>query len=109
AAEPRSSSSGAAHFRASRRSKSRDPSARAGTYMRKPVIAGNWKMFKTIAEAVATAGAAARYVEDVTHCEMILAPAFPSLRPVADQLAGTALRVASQDIATEPRWGAFTG
>jgi triosephosphate isomerase len=77
--------------------------------MRKPVIAGNWKMHKTIAEAVATAGALARHVEDVAHCEIVVAPAFTALRAVADRLAGTNVQVAGQDVAAEPKQGAYTG
>jgi triosephosphate isomerase (TIM) len=77
--------------------------------MRKPVIAGNWKMYKTIAEAVATAGALARYVEDVSHCDIVVAPAFTALRAVADRLEGTSVRVSGQDVAAEPKPGAFTG
>jgi triosephosphate isomerase len=77
--------------------------------MRKPVIAGNWKMHKTIAEAVATAAALARHVEDVTHCEVVVAPVFTALRAVADRLEGTNVRVSGQDVAAEAKQGAFTG
>jgi triosephosphate isomerase len=77
--------------------------------MRKPVIAGNWKMHKTIAESVSVAGALARHVEGVSHCEIVVAPVFTALRAVADRLDGTNVRVSGQDVAAEPKQGAFTG
>jgi triosephosphate isomerase (TIM) len=77
--------------------------------MRKPVIAGNWKMHKTIAESIASAAALARHVEAVTHCEIVVAPVFTALRAVADRLEGTNVRVAGQDVAAEAGQGAFTG
>lgn len=66
-------------------------------------------MHKTIAESVSAAGALARNVEDVTHCEIVVAPVFTALRAVADRLDGTNVRVSGQDVAAEPKQGAFTG
>jgi triosephosphate isomerase (TIM) len=77
--------------------------------MRKPVIAGNWKMYKTIAEAVATAGALARQVADVSHCEVVIAPPFTAIAAVAERLRDANVRVSSQDVAAEAKQGAFTG
>ncbi len=42
--------------------------------MRKPVIAGNWKMYKTIAEAVEFVTKLKPLVANVTHCEVVVAP-----------------------------------
>ncbi|MDR7866493.1 MAG: triose-phosphate isomerase [Sporomusaceae bacterium] len=75
--------------------------------MRKPIIAGNWKMHKTIAETVAlikelaplTAGAAA---------EVVVCPPFTALAAAKAALAGTAIRLGAQDMHWEKQ-GAFTG
>jgi triosephosphate isomerase len=77
--------------------------------MRKPVIAGNWKMFKTVGESVATALELKPLVANANHCEVVIAPVFTALKSVADRLEGSNIRVAAQDCATEQKEGAFTG
>jgi triosephosphate isomerase (TIM) len=77
--------------------------------MRKPVIAGNWKMYKTVKESVSTAVALLHLVEDAKHCEVVIAPPFTSLKPVADALEGTNIKVAGQNCSTELKHGAHTG
>jgi triosephosphate isomerase len=77
--------------------------------MRKPVIAGNWKMYKLVADAVATAQALKPLVANANHCEVIIAPVFTSLKTVADRLEGSNIRVAGQDCSTELQHGAHTG
>lgn len=77
--------------------------------MRKPIIAGNWKMFKTIAESSATAAELKPLVAHTNYCEIAVAPVFTSLRFVADRLEGSNIQVASQDIAAERKQGAYTG
>jgi triosephosphate isomerase len=77
--------------------------------MRKPVIAGNWKMYKTVAESVATAIALRPLVANANHCEVVIAPVFTSLKAVADRLEGSNVRVAGQDCSTETKHGAHTG
>jgi triosephosphate isomerase len=77
--------------------------------MRTPLLAGNWKMHKTIAESVATVDALAGLIEGVAHCEVLVAPVFTALRAVADRARGTGILVGAQDIAAEPGQGAFTG
>jgi triosephosphate isomerase len=77
--------------------------------MRKPVIAGNWKMYKTIGDSVATALALKPLVANANHCEVVIAPVFTALKSVADRLEGSNIRVAAQDCATEQKEGAFTG
>ncbi|MBA2341008.1 MAG: triose-phosphate isomerase, partial [Pyrinomonadaceae bacterium] len=57
--------------------------------IRKPVIAGNWKMYKLIGDAVATALALRPLVSNVNHCEVIIAPPFTALKIVADRLEGS--------------------
>jgi triosephosphate isomerase len=76
--------------------------------MRKPVIAGNWKMHKLIAEAAQSVIALKPLVSQA-NCEVIVAPAYPALRVVADRLEGSNIRTAGQDLAPELKQGAFTG
>jgi triosephosphate isomerase len=77
--------------------------------MRKPVIAGNWKMYKTVGDSVATAVALKPLVANANHCEVVIAPVFTALKSVADRLEGSNIYVAAQDCATEHSEGAFTG
>ena len=76
---------------------------------RKPVIAGNWKMYKTIADSVATALALRPLVANANHCEVVIAPVFTALKSVTDRLEGSNIKVAAQNCAAEEREGAFTG
>ena len=77
--------------------------------MRKPVIAGNWKMYKLIAESVRTAVELKPLVANANHCEVVIAPVFTALKTVADRLEGSNVRVAGQDCSTETKHGAHTG
>jgi triosephosphate isomerase len=76
--------------------------------MRRPVIAGNWKMYKTQKEAADFMRNFAPLVAASTHCEIILAPPFTAIAAVVNAAAGSAISVAGQDgyWAAE---GAFTG
>jgi triosephosphate isomerase len=77
--------------------------------MRKPVIAGNWKMYKLLDEAVQTALALKPLVANANHCEVIIAPVFTALKTVADRLEGSNVRVAAQNCSTETAHSAHTG
>ena len=77
--------------------------------MRKPVIAGNWKMYKTLSDAVDTALALKPLVANANHCEVIIAPVFTALKTVCDRLEGSNIKVAAQDCSTEQEEGAHTG
>src|SRR6267378_2658359 len=77
--------------------------------MRKAVIVGNWKMYKTVGESVATALALKPLIANANHCEVIIAPVFTALKSVADRLEGSNIGVAAQNCATEQTEGAFTG
>lgn len=77
--------------------------------MRKPVIAGNWKMFKTISESVNTALSLKPMVANANHCEIVIAPVFTALKAVADRSEGSNLNVAAQDISDQLKHGAHTG
>jgi triosephosphate isomerase len=75
---------------------------------RMPIIAGNWKMHKTVDEARALAQAVMDGAAGVSHCRVVLAPPFTALVPVAEVLKNSSLILAAQNVHWEPR-GAFTG
>jgi triosephosphate isomerase (TIM) len=77
--------------------------------MRKPVIAGNWKMYKTLGSAVDTALALKPLVANANHCEVVIAPVFTEIKTVADRLEGSNISVSGQDCSTEVKEGAHTG
>ena len=76
--------------------------------MRTPVIAGNWKMYKTPDEAAAFVREFLPLAGDAAGVEIVLAPPFTSLAAVAALTRGTKVGVASQNVhfASE---GAYTG
>jgi triosephosphate isomerase len=76
--------------------------------MRVPILAANWKMHKTIGEAVAFAKAFAPLVADVASAEAVLAPPFTALAALGPALAGTKIALAAQNVHFEAK-GAFTG
>jgi len=75
---------------------------------RMPMIAGNWKMFKTGPEAVDTAAQIAASCRDVTDVQIMIAPAFVSLPLVAAAVKDTPVRVGAQNLHFEAQ-GAYTG
>jgi triosephosphate isomerase len=76
--------------------------------MRTPLIAGNWKLFKTIGDTVAFVNEFAPLVKDVQGVDIVIAPVFTSLPAAADALKGTNVRLSAQNCFWE-REGAFTG
>ena len=76
---------------------------------RRPVIAGNWKMYKLLDEAVQTALALKPLVANANHCDVVIAPVFTALKTVADRLEGSKIRVAAQNCAAQNEFGAQTG
>jgi triosephosphate isomerase (TIM) len=76
--------------------------------MRAAVVAGNWKMYTTAAEAEALVRALAALVSGVKNVEVAVCPPFPYLIPVAKTLHGTAVKVGGQNMHWEDE-GAFTG
>ena len=76
--------------------------------MRTPVIAGNWKMNKTVAEAVALASEIKEKVTGVENVKIIVCPVFTAVKSVADVLKGTNVKVGAQDMYWETS-GAYTG
>ena len=76
--------------------------------MRVPILAGNWKMNKTIDEAVDLVRELRRLVLDIGQVEIVVCPSFVALAAAADALKGTRLKLGAQDMHWEDK-GAFTG
>jgi triosephosphate isomerase (TIM) len=76
--------------------------------MRKALIAGNWKMFKTLEEAVLFAKELALKVKDVSDREILICPPDLYIYPLIQALAGSPVFVGAQNIFWEDQ-GAFTG
>ncbi len=76
--------------------------------MRRPVMAGNWKMYKTQAEARAYFAALKPLVAGATHCEIVIAPAFTAIAAAVEAAAGSAITIAAQNVYWAAE-GAFTG
>lgn len=75
--------------------------------MRKPIIAGNWKMFKTLSESVAFVQELAPKLAPFTSVERVVCPTYIALAAVADALKGTGIDVGAQSVHWEAQ-GAFT-
>ena len=76
--------------------------------LRRPVIAGNWKMYKTLAETEAFFAALGPRITDVAHCDIVIAPPFTVLRRAAELGSEIGISVSAQDLHWEKE-GAFTG
>ena len=76
--------------------------------MRRPFVAANWKMHKTVDEAVAYAHDFAPRVEAVTEVDIVIAPPFLALPAFVEATANSRIGVAAQNV-HEASHGAFTG
>ena len=68
--------------------------------MRRKIVAGNWKMNKTLTDSVALAKDLKAAMADMPVCgvEMVVAPVFTNISAVAQELKGTGVAVAAQNI-----------
>lgn len=76
--------------------------------MRKPVMAGNWKMYKTPAETSAFFEKFRPAAGNPSHCEVVICPPFTNLAAAVEAANGTAIRIGAQNIGWAKE-GAFTG
>lgn len=76
--------------------------------MRTPFIAGNWKMYKTVREAVETANALKTFVAAVENVDVVICPPFTALADVGRAIAGSNVELGAQDLHWETE-GAYTG
>jgi len=75
---------------------------------RRPIVAGNWKMHRTLGEAVELAGAVRRGLGEGGSAEVVLCPPFTALKAVGDLVRDCPIRLGAQNVHQE-REGAFTG
>ncbi|MFH1992670.1 MAG: triose-phosphate isomerase [Pseudomonadota bacterium] len=75
---------------------------------RRPLIAGNWKMFKTCSEAVDTARGLLERVATAAGVDVMIAPPFTALAPVAEAVKDSVVLLGAQNLFWEKE-GAYTG
>jgi len=75
--------------------------------MRQPIIAGNWKMNKTLTESVDFVRALAPRIAPYSGVERVVCPTFIALAAVAEALRGTEIKVGAQDVHWQEK-GAYT-
>jgi triosephosphate isomerase len=76
--------------------------------MRKPLIIGNWKMYKTINEAIALANGLKRELLDFEKADIVLCPPFTALTSVYEVIMDTNIKLGAQNLLWEKE-GAYTG
>jgi triosephosphate isomerase len=76
--------------------------------LRTPIIAGNWKMYKTVPEAVSLARGIRNRLTEPPKVEVVLCPPFTALGAVRETIKGSPIALGAQDVYWEVS-GAFTG
>lgn len=76
--------------------------------MRIPIVAGNWKMYKTDKEAYELASSLKDRLKDVDSVKVVLCPPFTALSSVKKGIEGSDILLGAQNMHWEPE-GAFTG
>ncbi|GAB4430784.1 MAG: triose-phosphate isomerase [Anaerolineales bacterium] len=76
--------------------------------MRTPIVAGNWKMNKTVEEARSLVFSMSMKLREIVGVDKVICPPFPALLPVSALLEGTDIRLGAQNLHWEEK-GAFTG
>ena len=84
------------------------PEIRLNMAMRRPFIAANWKMNKTVSEARDFVRSLLPSVKDISDADIVISPPFTSLYAVAELIKGTGVKLSAQDVFYEEK-GAFTG
>src|SRR4051794_6715090 len=67
-------------------------------YMRTPLLAGNWKMYKTVAEAVELVEALLEGVSDVADREVLICPPATALYPLAPLVTDSPIKLGAQNM-----------
>jgi len=76
--------------------------------MRRRVIAGNWKMYKTLTETRAFFSSFLPLVAGAKHCDMVVAPPFTAISTAVEAVKGSSIAVGGQNVSWSQE-GAFTG
>ena len=77
--------------------------------MRKPVMAGNWKMYKTPAETTAFFEKFLPLVASSTHCEIVIAPPFINIAAAVASAGQSRVEIGAQNLHYVTKEGAYTG
>jgi triosephosphate isomerase len=75
---------------------------------RKLIIAGNWKMNKTVAEALALVNSLKHALANIREVDIVVCPPFTALESVSKAVLDSSLRLGAQNM-SEQNFGAFTG
>ena len=75
--------------------------------MRRPIVAANWKMYKTVHEAIVYIKELRKIAKDGHDVEIVVAPPFTAIHPAMEAARASNIAVAAQDVYFEKE-GAFT-
>ncbi|HYT19964.1 MAG TPA: triose-phosphate isomerase [Candidatus Polarisedimenticolia bacterium] len=76
--------------------------------MRRRVIAGNWKMYKTLVDTRVFFSSLLPLVSNAKHCDIVVAPPFTAISTAAEAAKGSSVAIAGQNVSWSKE-GAFTG
>ncbi|MCX7570152.1 triose-phosphate isomerase [Tumebacillus sp. DT12] len=76
--------------------------------MRKPILAGNWKMYKTVSQSLSFVEHLQGLVDDLEGVDAVICAPFPSLYALKSQLEGSSIKLAAQNL-HQAEEGAYTG
>ena len=76
--------------------------------MRRPLIAGNWKMHKTVSQAIELVAGLKRELYDEAGTEIVICPPFTALSPIGEIVQGSPIQLGAQNLYWEAE-GAYTG
>ncbi len=76
--------------------------------MRRVIIAGNWKMNKTISEAIELVNGLKRELSGIDNIDIVVIPPYTALSEISDMLVDSNIELGAQDVYWEDK-GAFTG
>jgi triosephosphate isomerase len=76
--------------------------------MRRPILAGNWKMYKNIAETCAFFEKFNPLVATSNHCDIVICPTFVNLQAAVEATRDTRIEIGGQNLFWEKE-GAYTG
>jgi triosephosphate isomerase len=76
--------------------------------MRRPILAGNWKMYKTVTETCAFFEKFNPLVAESNHCDIVICPPFVNLQAAVESTRNTRIEIGGQNLFWE-REGAYTG
>src|SRR5258708_7096375 len=78
------------------------------TPMRRPILAGNWKMYKNVNETKVFFDKFKPLVATSTHCDIVICPTFVNLQAAVEATHGATIEIGGQNLFWEKE-GAYTG